>query len=393
MSKRGSIKASVILAEIDEEEPAALAPAAEVAAPASEPAQEPAPAPAATPPSNFHAARSAEISVIGTQVALQKLRAELQAAKASSEADKARIAELERDLARLQAAEEQANREGVEFLLIDPSAVDDRMPPDRFPVAFADASFADLVESIRTSGQIEPIVVRRAALEVPHRRYEIITGRRRLRALAKLGKPALARVVEADDAAALGMMYEENQARSDIGALERGRWFRAYLQMLGTTQTELAARFRLHVGTVSQYISLAGLPEEIISRMADPRAISYNKGRRLLELLKTDGAYDRILAALDERKRKRVAGEPVPDPADDVNLAIVAGEGKLDTGKTETSSRRLIHQGRKIGSMTNIGGRWNIRFTSAIDDTLAARLAEDIPKLLDGYRKTEHWAR
>jgi ParB family chromosome partitioning protein len=163
------------------------------------------------------------------------------------------------------------------------------------------------------------------------------------------------------------------------------------MQRLGCTQAELAARLRLKGGTVSQYIAMAGLPDEIITRIRDPRTISYNKGRRLLELLKNDTAYDRIIAALDGRRQTREAGGPDSGPAEDVNVAIAAGEGKLlPSGNTEKGSHRLFVRGRKIGSMSNAGGRWNVRFTGAVDDAIAARLAEDIPKIIESYKRAEH---
>jgi ParB family chromosome partitioning protein len=379
MSKRGAVRADDILGDME--------------------AEAPAPAPAATPTSPpvlrtpaFQADRSATAAVANAQVAIKALQAELDSERSENQVNKGRIETLERDLARLKALEEQGAREGAEFLLIEPTVIADTMPRDRFEIAFTDSTFQELVESISNSGQIEPIVVREISRpDAPERRFEIITGRRRLRALSKLGWKALARVVQADDATALAMQYEENEARADIGALERGRWFRGYLQRLGCTQTELATRLRLKGGTVSQYIAMAGLPDEIISQIRDPRTISYNKGRRLLELLKDDTAYDRIIAALDERKRTREAGGSDTGPAEDVNVTIAAGEGKLlPSGNAEKGSHRLFVRGRKIGSMSNAGGRWNIRFTAAVDDAMAARLAEDLPKIIESYKRAEH---
>jgi len=373
MSKRGAIRADDILGDLGDEVAAASTPA-----------------PVVHPPA-FPADRSANVAVANAQVAIRALQQQLDAEREKNQANKSQMEELERDIARLQALESKGAREGAEFLLMDPSVVEDTMPVDRVPIAFSDRDFEELVESIQSAGQIEPVVVRRKlGSQREDARFEIIPGRRRLRALARLNRKALARVVEADDATALAMMYEENEARADIGALERGRWFRGYIARLGCTQAELATRLRLKGGTVSQYLAIAGLPDEIISRIRDPRTISYNKGRRLLELLKEDAAYDRILAALDERKRIREAGRADSGPVDDVNVAIAAGEGKLlPSGNAEKGNHRLLVRGRKVGSMSNSGGRWSIRFTSAVDDATAARLAEDLPKILESYRQKE----
>src|SRR5690349_4105451 len=210
MSKRGAVRADDILGDM-EADPTAATPATTQAPPS-----------VGRPPA-FQADRSATATVANAQVAIKALQTELDAERGENQVNKGRIETLERDLARLKALEEQGAREGAEFLLIEPTVITDTMPRDRFEIAFADSAFEEPVESISSSGQIEPIVVREVSRpDAPERQFEIITGRRRLRALSKLGWKALARVVQADDATALAMQYEENEARADIGALERG---------------------------------------------------------------------------------------------------------------------------------------------------------------------------
>jgi ParB family transcriptional regulator, chromosome partitioning protein len=205
-------------------------------------------------------------------------------------------------------------------------------------------------------------------------------------ALRQIGRKVLARIIEADDAAALGMMYAENEERADISALERGRWFRACLDRLGNTQNDLAARFRLTKSTVSQYLSIAELPDELLQRFADARRISYNKGTRLLKCLRDDAdAYDRIIAALDQLAAKRATGEA--GTIDEIDLAISAGEGRGGGQAGSPHRARVIrHKGRKFASLSNASGIWTLRFDRSVDEVLANRLADELPKLAEHLR-------
>jgi ParB family chromosome partitioning protein len=364
------------------------APDAAATAPEATPASRPVLIPAAPPRAPaFHA----DVAASKANTALREMAAlaEAQAREATERANEAAAENfrLREELERAKANAAAAGDKDAEFAVLDPDAIFDTMPGDRFPIAFSDATFESLLESIRSQGQIEPIVVRRPA-DAGRRgeSYEVVTGRRRLRALRQIGRKVLARIIEADDAAALGMMYAENEERADISALERGRWFRACLDRLGTTQNDLAARFRLTKSTVSQYVSIAELPDELLQRFADPRRISYNKGTRLLKCLRDDAdAYDRIIAALDQLTAKRAAG--YAGAIDEIDLAISAGEGRGgEQAGTPRRAREIRHKGRKFASLSNASGIWTLRFDRSVDEGLANRLADELPKLAEQLR-------
>lgn len=113
---------------------------------------------------------------------------------------------------------------------IDPALIDDWGPADRLDeftaVNSADdpEGYASLKQSIKEGGQQVPILVRRAGSEG---RFEVIYGRRRLRACRDLGVKVRANVQDLDDATALLAKGLENAARRNLSFYEKARFAEA----------------------------------------------------------------------------------------------------------------------------------------------------------------------
>ena len=118
---------------------------------------------------------------------------------------------------------------------LDPDLIDDWGPKDRLEGFTAVNSeddgdgFEALLASIKDGGQQVPILVRRAGMEG---RFEIIYGRRRLRACRELGLKVRANVQDLDDASALLAKGLENAARRNLSFYEKAR-FAAVIQVAG----------------------------------------------------------------------------------------------------------------------------------------------------------------
>lgn len=118
---------------------------------------------------------------------------------------------------------------------LDPDLIDDWGPKDRLDGFTAVNSeddgdgFETLKSSIKDGGQQVPILVRRAGTEG---RFEIIYGRRRLRACRELGLKVRANVQDLDDATALLAKGLENAARRNLSFYEKAR-FAAVIQAAG----------------------------------------------------------------------------------------------------------------------------------------------------------------
>jgi ParB family transcriptional regulator, chromosome partitioning protein len=116
----------------------------------------------------------------------------------------------------------------------------DALTPGRFqPRAHMDQSaLAQLAESIRSQGVIQPIVVRSAG----NGRYEILAGERRWRAAGLAGLTRVPAVVrDVPDRAAMALALIENMQREDLNPLEEARGVKRLTEEFGLTH-EAAAR-------------------------------------------------------------------------------------------------------------------------------------------------------
>ncbi len=118
------------------------------------------------------------------------------------------VGALQSSLTKLQ---ENAVQE-IDASLIDDAGVEDRLGVDS-------AAQSQLRESLKTYGQQVPVLLR------PHHkvagRYEIVYGRRRLKALRDLGQPVKAMIRQLDDHALVMAQGQENSARQDLSFIEK----------------------------------------------------------------------------------------------------------------------------------------------------------------------------
>jgi ParB family chromosome partitioning protein len=124
---------------------------------------------------------------------------------------------------------------------------------------FAPEALAELAASIRSSGVLEPIIVRPRG-----DRYEIIVGERRWRAAQQAGLsriPALVR--ETSDVEALELGLVENLLREDLNPLEEAQAYQRLLAEFGWTQDDLATRIGRDRSSIANALRLLRLPDPI----------------------------------------------------------------------------------------------------------------------------------
>jgi ParB family transcriptional regulator, chromosome partitioning protein len=144
----------------------------------------------------------------------------------------------------------------LDAALLDSSMVNDRL------TAEIDSSFDALVESLRTSGQQVPILVR------PHpetpQRYQIAYGHRRARAAALLGVKVRAVVRALTDAELVVAQGKENLDRHDLSYIEKALFARR-LEDKGFERSIIMAALSTEKADLSRYISVARMvPEPVI---------------------------------------------------------------------------------------------------------------------------------
>ncbi len=130
-----------------------------------------------------------------------------------------------------------------------------------------EAAIGELAASIKSSGVIQPIVVRRTESG-----YELIAGQRRWMAagLAGLAEvPAIVKDVDAFTQAQMALV--ENIQREDLNPIERAQGYRVLMEQLGLTQAELAERMGEDRSGIANYLRLLDLAESVRQMVKDGR--------------------------------------------------------------------------------------------------------------------------
>jgi len=124
---------------------------------------------------------------------------------------------------------------------------------------FHDDALADLVESIRAEGLLQPIVVRTVG---DH--FQLIAGERRWRAFQKLGiKSIPARVMTSSDASSASLALIENLQRSDLNPIEEAHGYASLIRDFDLTQDAAAQRVGKGRASVANSLRLLALEAEL----------------------------------------------------------------------------------------------------------------------------------
>jgi ParB family chromosome partitioning protein len=241
----------------------------------------------------------------------------------------------------------------------------EELVPNRFQArkSFRDAEQKGLVDSIRKSGVIQPIVVRRA-----EEGYEIIAGERRWRAAQQAGLKEVPVVIrEAGDRDAAEWSVVENLLRESLNPVEEAEAFRTLADQFGLSHEEIARRVSRDRSTVANTLRLLKLPAQIREGLVE-RKITAGHARCLLSLESapeqlqtyrtilqkelTVREAERLVQGLLKAKAKKVRSKP---PAPGAHLKHL--ETTL-AGRFQSAVR--IRAGRK-------GGRIEIRYTGEED--------------------------
>ena len=145
---------------------------------------------------------------------------------------------------------------------------------------FDDAALADLADSIREHGVIQPLTVRRLASGY----YQIIAGERRWRAARMAGLTQVpAVVIEADDRKAMELALIENLQREDLNPVEEAEGYRTLVETYHMTQEDAAATVGKSRPAVANALRLLALDESVLEQLRNG-GLSAGHARALLPL-------------------------------------------------------------------------------------------------------------
>src|SRR5580698_10395021 len=152
--------------------------------------------------------------------------------------------------------------------------------PFQTRVNFDETLIAELAESIKANGVVQPILVR----PLPGGRFQLIAGERRWLASQKAGKatvPAILRQVS--DEQAMEITIVENLQRADLNPMEQARAFDRLTRDFKMTQEQMAQRTGKDRATVANFLRLLKLPGDIQGKV-EAGELSFGHARALLAL-------------------------------------------------------------------------------------------------------------
>ena len=182
-------------------------------------------------------------------------------------------------------------RGGILYLRTEDIAPNPVQPRQRFD----DAAIAELSESIRQYGILNPLTVR-----LRGGRYELVAGERRLRAARLAGlreAPCILLDVNLEDAGLIALV--ENLQRRDLDFIEEATGIRQLISMFGMSQEEAARRLGRSQSAVANKLRLLKLPPDVLEALR-LNGLSERHGRALLRLNDSE-AQRRALETILER--------------------------------------------------------------------------------------------
>ena len=215
--------------------------------------------------------------------------------------------------------------------------------------SFDDVALAELAESIREHGIIQPLTVRKLSSGY----YQIIAGERRWRAarLAGLSEVPVI-VIEADDRKAAELAMIENLQREDLNPMEEAAGFQSLIETYHMTQEEAASRVGKSRSAVTNALRLLSLTPSV---------------RKLVEEGKLSAGHARALLPLS--------------PAVQESAAAAVVSGGLSVRQTEALAKRLSAE-KKPEKPAPTG----VDYTAEAQKDLSSKLGRGV-KIVNGRKK------
>jgi ParB family chromosome partitioning protein len=237
---------------------------------------------------------------------------------------------------------------------------------------FDEESLNSLVESVRSLGVLQPVLVR--ASENPGQ-FELIAGERRWRAARRAGLQTIPAVVKTvEDLGALEQAVVENLHRADLNPLEEAAAYQQLIEDFGLTQDQAAKRVGKSRSAVANLLRLFQLPPTVQRALSEG---SLTAGHAKVLLSTPDRAYQESLAkrivaedlsvrALEQiiREREALEEQLAPSPSEpQPDRRRLRPPGLLELEEllsTRLDTRVKVEMGAKKGKM-------NIEFANLED--------------------------
>ena len=244
----------------------------------------------------------------------------------------------------------------------------DQIIPGQFQprTLFNDDSIAELSQSIKTHGLLQPIVVR--ALKDQSGRYEIIAGERRWRAAQKAQLHEVPTVVmDLTDEEALEIALVENLQREDLNPVDEAMGYKKLMNEFNHTQEKLAEVLGKSRSHVANMVRLLSLPDVVLAYL-ERGDLSMGHARALVTASKPESLAKEVVSKnLSVRETERLVAQAEGRPSKSKTSSSAAPGLKtkdVDTLALEKDVSNALGMRVTIDSGDGKSGKVTIEFKS-----------------------------
>jgi len=158
----------------------------------------------------------------------------------------------------------------------------DAIVPNRYQPrqTFSPQELAELTASLKQSGMLQPVLVRRKGDGM----YELISGERRWRAAKEAGLETIQAVIRnCGDEESVVLALVENLQRADLNPMEMARAYHRMMNEFGLTQDIIAQRVSCERSSIANVVRLMHLPSEI-QQLIETNQLSMGHAKVILGL-------------------------------------------------------------------------------------------------------------
>jgi ParB family chromosome partitioning protein len=237
--------------------------------------------------------------------------------------------------------------------------------PDQPRTLIDEEQIAELSDSVKKVGVLQPILVRKAG-----ETYQIVAGERRWRASKAAGLTKVpVRIIEASDGEVLELALIENLQREDLNAIEEARCYRRLLDERQMTQAELADKVSKSRSAITNALRLMDLPDEVQEMVYENRL--------------TAGHARAVLSVPDEQLRIRLATKVIDEglsvrEAENIARLMAAGQ------EAERPSRPITPKSFKLAAR---------RLRRLLGTNVRVKIAKDKGKIEIDFQNEEELQR
>jgi ParB family transcriptional regulator, chromosome partitioning protein len=230
---------------------------------------------------------------------------------------------------------------------------------------FPEETLRELTDSIRASGVVQPILIRRAAAEG---RFQLIAGERRWRAARLAGLEAIPAVLrDLDDRQTLEFALIENLLRQDLNPLEVAHAYAGLQQTFRLSHDEIAEHLGVSRSAITNTLRLLRLPEAVKDMLSNGQ-ISAGHARALAAIEDADKIVKLARVIVSKGLSVRQTEELVAGPSAEQGRTTPKQAAKIDANVRAA----VLELERALGTRVRIvgnseRGRIEIRYFSPED--------------------------